>query len=169
MENTSIVNIDDLITTDYKMLTFSFWTEDICNVPLIFNTKKNKIYKNKFKYEEITKEEWLEYTNIQNEFLTNIDMDTSIEENPQLYIEKYWKQYKESIKKSQKKIKQVKIQINKSKQNLYMIPESYQGRQFFLTFSKKLKKSKGKKQILNNWPTYRSFLITYSKGKITTS
>jgi hypothetical protein len=57
MENTSIVNINDLITTDHKMLTFSFWTEDICSVPVIFNIKKEKIYKNKFKYEEMTKEE----------------------------------------------------------------------------------------------------------------
>jgi hypothetical protein len=169
MENTSIVNINDIITTDHKMLTFSFWTEDICSVPLIFNTKKEKIYKNKFQYEEMTKEEWLEYTNIQNEFLTNIDMDTSIEGNPQLYIEKHWSQYKEGIEKSQKKIKQEKIQINKSKQNPYTTPESYQGRQFLLTFYKKLKKRKGRKQNLDNWPTNRGFLIKYSKGKITTS
>jgi exonuclease III len=119
-ENANITDISQNFRTDHKMLSFSFWTEDLCSTHLVFDHKQDKIEKIIYKYEEMNEKEWENYQQIQKDYLTNENFD-------QCDIEKHWDVIKKGIYKSNEIIKKDKRKINLKSRNPNQQTESYQG------------------------------------------
>jgi exonuclease III len=157
--DTLLIKVDDIIKTDHKLLTISFYTDIIFNIPKIVIPKRlNNIKQTVYEYGKMTSDDWDNYKTQQETILSKTEL-------VDLDIDDKWLTLQKCMTQTSNIIPSYKKSGKKSCDHPIKSSKEFSNCKYIATIRRKLKHKKSRDLIIEKWKTHRGYLTSLNNDQ----